>query len=105
MSYVTVPIFYGEHRRLYRETQLAYIVSDRDNSTNHLIYVVEQDLDLTIMHTSADEADSLSITKPSDSKSRIESLHLANQIWKLFFDVASSRGGSGAGVVLISPTY
>ena len=26
------------------------------------------------------------------------------QIWKLYFDGASSREGSGAGVVLISPT-
>ena len=66
---------------------------------------MEQDLGLTIMHMSVDEAGSLPIKKPSNSKHKIENLDPENQIWKLFFDGSSSREGSGVGVVLISPTY
>jgi hypothetical protein len=28
LSYATIPVFGGGHRRLYREAQLAYIISD-----------------------------------------------------------------------------
>jgi hypothetical protein len=34
MSYATILVFGGEYKRLHRETQLAYIVSDHENSTN-----------------------------------------------------------------------
>ena len=68
MSYATVPVFGAEHKRLYKETQLKYIVSDCENSTNHLVYAVEKDLGLTIMHTSADEPSSFPIKKPPYSK-------------------------------------
>ena len=42
MSYATIPIFLGGIRRLYRETKLAYIVSDHQNPINHPIYVEEK---------------------------------------------------------------
>lgn len=64
MSYAIVPVFGGEHKRLYKETRLAYIVSDHKNSTNYPTYVVEQDLGLTILHTSVNEVGSLLIKKP-----------------------------------------
>jgi hypothetical protein len=35
LSYDTIPIFGGEHKRLYRESQLAYIISDEENPANH----------------------------------------------------------------------
>ena len=35
LSYATVPVFGGENRRLYREVQLAYIISDERNPTNY----------------------------------------------------------------------
>ena len=78
MSYETIPIFGGMHIRLYRETQLAYIVSAHENSTNHPIYVVEQDLGLTILHTSTDEVGSLPIKNPSNSKKKTKNLDLEN---------------------------
>ena len=31
MSYATIPVFGGEFRRLYMETQMAYIISDQHN--------------------------------------------------------------------------
>ena len=43
MSYATIPVFGGESRRLYKEAQLAYIISDETNPTNHPIYVVDTD--------------------------------------------------------------
>jgi hypothetical protein len=38
LSYVTIPMFGGEHRRIYRETQLSYIISDEENPTKHPIF-------------------------------------------------------------------
>ena len=55
LSYATIPVFGGEFRRLYRETQFAYIVSNHQNPVNHPIYEVEQDLGTSILHLSADQ--------------------------------------------------
>jgi hypothetical protein len=44
LTYATIPVFGGEHRRLYREAQLAYIVSDEANPTNHPIFALDTDL-------------------------------------------------------------
>ena len=40
--------------------------------------MVEQDLGLTILHTSTDEAGSLPIKNPSDSKKKTKNLDLEN---------------------------
>ena len=58
-SYATIPIFGGEHRRLYREVQLAYLVSDNNNPTNHPIYVVEEDLGSCMFHLINEETHGL----------------------------------------------
>ena len=34
LTYATIPVFGGENRRLYRELQFAYIVTDDKNPTN-----------------------------------------------------------------------
>jgi len=44
LTYATIPVFGGEHRRLYREAQLAYIISDESNPTNHPIFALDTDL-------------------------------------------------------------
>jgi hypothetical protein len=49
LSYVTIPVFGGEHRRLYRETQLAYIISDEANTKNHPIFKVDTDIRSNIL--------------------------------------------------------
>ena len=54
MSYATIPIFGGEFRRFYRETKLAYIVSDHQNPTNHPIYAEERELGSSILHLTDD---------------------------------------------------
>jgi hypothetical protein len=44
MMYATIPIFGGQFTRLYRETRLAYTVSDPQNPNNYPVYVTDQDL-------------------------------------------------------------
>ena len=54
LSYATILVFGGENRRLYRELQYAYIVTDDKNPTNHPLYVVEKDLGSCMLHFSDD---------------------------------------------------
>ena len=105
LSYATIPVFGGEFRRLYRETHLAYIVSDHQNPVNHPIYEVEQDLGTSILHLLADQESLVPVlSKEKVGEVTNEENMEGNKIWKLFFDGASSREGEGVGVVLISPT-
>lgn len=41
LSYATVPVFGGGNKRLYRESQLSFIISDEKNPTNHPVYSVD----------------------------------------------------------------
>ena len=43
LSYAIVLVF-GTMKRLYRENQLAYMVSNRENPENHPIYSIDTDL-------------------------------------------------------------
>lgn len=43
MSYASIPLF-GEMKRLYREVQIAYMVSNKTQPNNHPIYVVDTEL-------------------------------------------------------------
>ena len=54
MSYATIPIFGGDYRRLYREGQLAYLISDHQNPNNHPIYAVEKDMESCVLHINDD---------------------------------------------------
>jgi hypothetical protein len=99
LSYATIPVFGGEQRRLYREVRMDYLVSDHENPTNHPIYVVEYDLSSSIFHMS-DQMAEVSVRKtPTVVWDRED-----NFVWKMYFDGACSREGSGAGIVFISPT-
>ena len=55
LSYATIPMFGGENRRLYRELQFVYIVTDDKNPTNHPLYVVDKDLGICMLHFSDDD--------------------------------------------------
>jgi ribonuclease HI len=102
LSYATIPVFGGENRRLYREAQLAYIISDEENPTNHPVFSFDTDLGSSILQlTSAPEAP-LEIRKNSIKFS--EEPPLTISIWKMFFDGAFSKEGAGAGVIFVSPT-
>ena len=55
LTYATIPVFEGENRRLYRELQFAYIVTDDKNPTNHPLYAVDKDLGTCMLHFSDDD--------------------------------------------------
>ena len=50
MSFTTIPVFGGEFRRIYRETQMADIISDDESPSNHPIYAEEKELGSSILH-------------------------------------------------------
>jgi hypothetical protein len=52
LSYATIPMFGGEHRRIYREAKLAYIISDESNPINHPIFSIDTNLGASILHLS-----------------------------------------------------
>jgi ribonuclease HI len=102
LSYATIPVFGGEHKILYREAQLAYIISDEANPTNHLVFAFDTDLGSSILQlTDAPEAP-LEIRK--QSVTFCEEPPLTTYVWKMLFDGASSKEGVGAGVVFVSPS-
>ena len=55
LTYATILVFGGENRRLYRELQFAYIVTDDKNPTNHPLYVVAKYLGTCMLHFSDDD--------------------------------------------------
>jgi hypothetical protein len=101
LTYATIPVFGGEHRRLYREAQLAYIVNDEADPTNHPIFSLDTDLGSILLHlTNTPEP-------PLQIREHPVSFHGARppttSMWKMFFDGASSKDGVGAGIILVSP--
>lgn len=49
MSYASIHVF-GEIRRFYREVEIKYVVSSKNESENRPIYVVDIDLGSTILY-------------------------------------------------------
>jgi hypothetical protein len=101
LMYATIPLFGGEHRRLYQEAQLAYIISDEANPTNHPIFALDTDLGSSVLQLTHAPEPPLELRKqPTISPKFPPSI---TPIWKMFFDGASSKEGTGAGVVFVSP--
>jgi len=99
ISYATVPVFGGESRRLYREAQLAYIISDEKNPTNHPIYAMDTDFGACILQIEESHKAALQIRKRAVQAERDR----GRQIWEMFFNGACTKETAGAGVVLVSP--
>jgi len=102
LLYATILVFGGDHIRLYREAQLAYIISDEANPTNHPIFAVDTDLGSSILQLSDAPQPPIEIRKQPITTCEIPPQY--THVWKMFFDGASSKEGVGAGVVFISPT-
>jgi hypothetical protein len=97
LTYATIHVFGGEHRRLYREVILAYIVNDHQNPRNHHSYVVEDEIGSSVFHLNDDEP------KTQVSQCKYQPLtSKQNIVWKMCFDGSSSKEGSGAGILLVS---
>jgi hypothetical protein len=104
MTYATIPIFGGQFTRLYRETRLAYTVSDPLNPNNYPVYVADQDLGNCIL--SIDDDLDECIEKDCTEKEKIEKTNkdvYSTGVWKMYFDGASSCEGAGAGVLFVAP--
>jgi ribonuclease HI len=101
LTYATIPVFGGEHRRLYREAQLAYIVSDEADPTNHPIFSLDTDLGSSLLQLTNTPEAPLQIRKQPVSFHEVPPP--TTVVWKMFFDGASSREGVGAGVIFVSP--
>jgi hypothetical protein len=71
LSYATIPVFGDEKRILYREAQLAYIISDETNPTNHPISSLETDLGSNILHLTDAPEPPLEIRGEGDSKASL----------------------------------
>jgi hypothetical protein len=65
LTYVTIPVFGGEHSRLYREAQLAYIISDEVNPTNHPIFALDTNLGSSVLQLTYAPEPPLKLRKPS----------------------------------------
>jgi ribonuclease HI len=102
LSYATILVFGGEHRRLYREAQLAYIISDEEKPANHPVFSLDTNLGFSILQLTDALETSLEIIKNYATLS--EEPPLTNYVWKMFFDGASSKEGVGVGVLFVSPT-
>jgi ribonuclease HI len=101
LTYATIPVFGGEHRRLYREAQLAYIISDEADPTNHPIFSIDTDLGSSLLQLTDAPENPLKIRKQSITS--CETPPPTTPVWKMFFDGASSKEGVGARVVFVSP--
>jgi ribonuclease HI len=101
LTYATIPVFGGEHRRLCRESQLDYIVSDEANPTNHPIFALDTDLGSRLLKITNTPEPPLKLRKkPTTPHEFPPSITL---VWKMFFDGAFSKEGAGAGVFFVSP--
>jgi hypothetical protein len=98
MMYAMIPIFGGQFTRLYRETILAYTVSDPQNPNNYPVYVVDQDLGNCIL-----SFDDVFETCIENEKVKIsECVNTREGFWKMYFDGAYSWEGSGVGVLFVA---
>jgi hypothetical protein len=102
LSYATILVFGGENRRLYREAQIAYIISDEANPTNHTIFAVDTDLGSNILQLTDAPQTPIEIRKQPIKT--CETPPQNNLVWKMYFDGASSKESVGVGVVFNSPT-
>jgi hypothetical protein len=88
-------LYLGEgHRILYREAQLAYIISDESDPTNHPIFSLDTDLGSSLVQLTDALETPLEIRKKPISSHEIPPP--TTSMWKMFFDGASSRESVGA---------
>ena len=65
LTYTTIPMFGGETKRLYREKQLSYIISNEKNYVNHPIYVVDTDFGACILQIDDSQPVPMQIMNPT----------------------------------------
>jgi hypothetical protein len=114
MSYATISVF-EQHRRLYRETLMKYMVSNQEKPHNYNcpLYSAHFDLDSFILYNDGDLEEQIAqmeddihylkedkvITETRDAE-MVESEELPVDFWSMDFDGVVSKEGAGAGVWL-----
>ena len=107
MTYATIPLF-GQHRRLYRETLMKYMVNSQDKPHNYPLYYVHSDLDSFILYNDGDIRKQIvnlknDVYKIEEDKIVMVELDKKNEpLWNLDFDGVVSKEGSGAGVWVLN---
>jgi hypothetical protein len=104
MTYATILVFGGQLTWLYKETRLAYTMSDPQNPNNYPVYIADQDLGNCIMSFD-DDVNSCAednYLENNESGKTYENMH-STGIWKMFFDGALSCEGAGARVLFVAP--
>jgi hypothetical protein len=102
LSYATIVVLGGEHRRVYREAQLAYIINDEENPTNHPIFAVDTDLGTSMLQLT--DAPQIHIEIGKHPITSCEDSPPNTSVWNMFLDGAYSREREGARVFFISST-
>jgi ribonuclease HI len=103
MTYATISILGGQFTRLYKETRLAFTVSDPLNPNNYPVYIVDQYLGNFIL--SIDDGLNECIEENCTEKEKNEKTSkdvYSSGVWKMYFDGASSCEGEGARVFLVA---
>jgi len=102
MTNAIIPIFGGQFTRLYKETRLAYIVSDPQNPNNYPVSVADQDLGNCILSIDDDFEEFI---EEENKKIEISKkyINVRKGMWKMFFNGASSYEGAGDGVLFVAP--
>ena len=98
LSYATILVFGGNYMRLYRELQLAYLVSDNKNPTNHPIYSVQEDFGSCMLHVNDDTIGILQVDKEHTIQPKMRDQDF---LWNMYFDSSSCKEREGAGIVVI----
>jgi hypothetical protein len=104
LSYATIPIFGGVNRRLYRESQLAYVISDEKNPSNHPIYSFDTGMGSCILQVDDSMPDTLLLKKPTYRITVHPTETQEDDLWTMFFDSACTRESAGTRVVFIYPS-
>lgn len=106
MSYATIHVF-GQQRRLYREKQLAYMVSGPDRPNNHPIYVIDTDIGASIFYNDLclEEEGKNEPEIPEKKSEQLQEKPISDQaddddngLWNMDFDRIVSREGVRVGV-------
>jgi hypothetical protein len=104
MTYATIPVFGGQFTWLYRETQLAYTVSDPQNPNNYPVYIIDQDLGNCILSFDDSENNCTEESNIDEIKTEKRAKNLySTRTWKMFFDGSSSCEGAGASMLFVAP--
>jgi hypothetical protein len=83
LRYATILVFRGEHKRLYREAYLAYIISDEADPTNHPLFSLDIDLGSRLLQLTDAPEPPFEVRK---SITLYEDFPPIAFVWKMFFD-------------------